>query len=254
MLRTALLKLGAFGVEPSVPVSVAGEDPADKAALAQQGQALLKLSGPRLDQGAALRTAAGGRRSARPPCAAGRADARGVRATVRRAAALHVRCGRARPSSRARSAASTAAQGGDPLAVTYLVRAVRAGARRRGAHGRLPAARRSARRRRAAESERRAAAVRERRALGRPAAGCRRRHAAEQAVARGAHHRHDQHHAVHDRAAGGRMGRGRARTPARPPRWRFSSTCRTRARRRACSSPCRRCRDRTGPPRRCAAC
>ena len=29
MLRTALLKLGAFGVEPSVPVNVAGEDPAD---------------------------------------------------------------------------------------------------------------------------------------------------------------------------------------------------------------------------------
>ncbi len=54
-LRTALLKLGGFGVSPAVPVSAAGEDPASIAALATQGQALIKLSGPRLDQGAALR-------------------------------------------------------------------------------------------------------------------------------------------------------------------------------------------------------
>jgi hypothetical protein len=58
MLRTALLKLGAFGLEPGVPVSVGGEDADAKAALVQQGQALLRLSGPRLDQGALLRTEA----------------------------------------------------------------------------------------------------------------------------------------------------------------------------------------------------
>lgn len=54
-LRTALLKVGAFGIGPAVPVSAAGENPASIAALARQGQALLKLSGGRLDQGAALR-------------------------------------------------------------------------------------------------------------------------------------------------------------------------------------------------------
>ena len=54
-LRTALLKIGAFGIGPAVPVSAAGEDPASIAALARQGQALLKLSGARLDQGTALR-------------------------------------------------------------------------------------------------------------------------------------------------------------------------------------------------------
>lgn len=54
-LRTALLKLGTYGVGPAVPVSAGGEDPASIAALAKQGQALLKLSGARLDQGTALR-------------------------------------------------------------------------------------------------------------------------------------------------------------------------------------------------------
>ena len=103
MLRTALLKLGAFGVEPSVPVSVAGEDPADKAALVQQGNALLKLSGPRLDQGTALRDRTGGHRSAWPPFAAGRTDAGRVRRHVHRAAALHARCCRGnRADERAR--------------------------------------------------------------------------------------------------------------------------------------------------------
>jgi hypothetical protein len=55
MLRTGLLKLHAFGVGPAVPVSASGEGPAPVAALAKQGQALLKVSGARLDQGAALR-------------------------------------------------------------------------------------------------------------------------------------------------------------------------------------------------------
>jgi hypothetical protein len=54
-LRTALLKLGAFGVGPAVPVNAGGEDPAFIVALAKQGAALLKISGARLDRGAGLR-------------------------------------------------------------------------------------------------------------------------------------------------------------------------------------------------------
>src|SRR5499427_464136 len=38
LLRTWMLRLGAFGVAPAVPVSVAGEDQADKTALVRQGQ------------------------------------------------------------------------------------------------------------------------------------------------------------------------------------------------------------------------
>jgi hypothetical protein len=55
MLRAALIKLGSFGVAPAIPLSVGGEDAPAKAALVKQGQALLKLSGARLDQGAAQR-------------------------------------------------------------------------------------------------------------------------------------------------------------------------------------------------------
>ena len=54
-LRSALLKLGAFGIGPSVPVSAAGTEPASIAALARQGQALLQISATNLDRGAALR-------------------------------------------------------------------------------------------------------------------------------------------------------------------------------------------------------
>ena len=54
-LRTALLKLGACGIGPAVPVSASGDDPAAIAALVRQGQALLKVSGARLDQFIALR-------------------------------------------------------------------------------------------------------------------------------------------------------------------------------------------------------
>jgi hypothetical protein len=49
-LRTSLLRLGSFGVGPAVPVSASGDDTAAKEALAQQGRALLKLSQARLDQ------------------------------------------------------------------------------------------------------------------------------------------------------------------------------------------------------------
>ena len=124
MLRTALLKLGAFGVEPSVPVSVAGEEADAKAALVQQGQALLKLSGPRLDRGRCcgpspwLAISAAGARSSRRGC--GRCSA--IRSPCCRASRS---TRRPRPSSRA-PGASTAVQGGDPLAAnTWFARCSR---------------------------------------------------------------------------------------------------------------------------------
>ena len=125
MLRTALLKLGAFGVEPAVPVSVAGEDATAKAALVQQGQALLKLSGPRLDQGALLRA---------EPVAA---DQRGRRAqlTARMRAVFgdtfavlprFTFDAAAATEFASAVGASTAAQAGDPLAVhTWFARCSR---------------------------------------------------------------------------------------------------------------------------------
>jgi hypothetical protein len=125
MLRTALLKLGAFGVEPSVPVNVAGEDPADKAALAQQGQALLKLSGVRLDQGAELRLQTlaidpRGRReqlTARMRAVFGQTFAVLPRFSFDAAGATELA---------GALSASTAAQGGDPLAVnTWFARSSR---------------------------------------------------------------------------------------------------------------------------------
>ena len=196
MLRTALLKLGAFGIEPSVPVSAAGEDPADKAALAQQGQALLKLSGPRLDQGAALRTepVATDQRGRRAQLAARMRAVFGEsfvvlpRFTFDAAAAteLDERARRRAPPRRAAIRWPSTRGSRGARACAMACRAWASCLQRAevlGTGARL-------------EPERRAAAVQERRALGRPAAGRRRRHAAEQAVARGAHHRSDQHHAA----------------------------------------------------------
>jgi hypothetical protein len=54
-LRIGLLRLGAFGVDPAIPVSPAGESPDAVATLMRQAQALVKVSGPRLAEGAALR-------------------------------------------------------------------------------------------------------------------------------------------------------------------------------------------------------
>jgi hypothetical protein len=125
MLRPALLKLGAFGIEPSVPVSVAGEDADAKAALVQQGQALLKLSGPRLDQGALLRaepvaTDQRGRRAqltARMRAVFGDQFAVLPRFTFDAAAATEFASA---------FTGSTVAQGGDPLAVnTWFARCSR---------------------------------------------------------------------------------------------------------------------------------
>lgn len=57
-LRTAIVNLGNFGVEPSVPCVAVGDTPEIRSALAGQAAAMLKISGPRLDRVLALRSQA----------------------------------------------------------------------------------------------------------------------------------------------------------------------------------------------------
>lgn len=125
-LRTALLKLDAFGVGPAVPLNAGGEDPAFIAALAKQGAALLKISGARLDRGAGLR--------ALPVATEPRA--RRDQLVLRMRAVFgdsfvvlprfsFIAAGAAEFTNALTS--STAAQGGDPLAVnTWFARCARA--------------------------------------------------------------------------------------------------------------------------------
>lgn len=125
-LRTALLKLGASGVGPAVPVSAGGEDPASIAALARQGQALLKLSGARLDQGAALRAlpAASEQRARRDQLVQRMRAVFGGSFVVLPRFSL----GAAGATEFTNAlASSTSAQGGDPLAVnTWFARCTQA--------------------------------------------------------------------------------------------------------------------------------
>jgi hypothetical protein len=125
LLRTWLLRLGAFSITPAVPVSVSGEDFADKTALAKQGQALLKISAARLAQGAALRAAPvatdqRGRKEqlvARMRAVFGPSFVTLPRFTFDAAAATEFASA---------LAGSTAAQAGDPLAVnTWFARNAR---------------------------------------------------------------------------------------------------------------------------------
>ena len=171
-LRTALMKLGAFGVGPG------GADRRGRAkarpaiaTLGMQAKALLKTSGARLDQVAALRARAGGDGpAARAGASWSTACAAVFGQNVRGAAAVHLRRRRrrrARPprwrrASRPRAAIRWRRTAGsrsmprvrDPMAPLE----------------RVPARRRGAGHRRAAESQRRAIAVRGRRALGGTAA------------------------------------------------------------------------------------
>jgi hypothetical protein len=55
-MRTAMLKLGDFGIGPAVPSIAVGDTPEIRQTLAKQAAALLKISKQRLDRGAALRT------------------------------------------------------------------------------------------------------------------------------------------------------------------------------------------------------
>ena len=56
-LRSAVLKLGTFGIGPGVPLVASGDDASSRAALLQQAVALLKDGQARLDRGSALRAA-----------------------------------------------------------------------------------------------------------------------------------------------------------------------------------------------------
>jgi hypothetical protein len=124
-LVAAILELGSFGVEPSVPASVAGEDADLRVALVRQARAMLEVSGPRLERSAALHA---------------EADADDERARLTQLATrLRAVFGDsfvvlprftldASGASELHEAltASTATQGGDPLAVqTWFVRSAR---------------------------------------------------------------------------------------------------------------------------------
>src|SRR5262249_43387181 len=54
-LRTALLKLGGYGVGPAVPTIATGEDAGARSTLLAQAAAITKISAARLDQGTSLR-------------------------------------------------------------------------------------------------------------------------------------------------------------------------------------------------------
>ena len=53
-LRTAMLALGAYGIEPSIPSVAVGDTPEDRSALLSQAAALLKTSKARLDRAGTL--------------------------------------------------------------------------------------------------------------------------------------------------------------------------------------------------------
>ena len=113
-LRGGLLDLGAFGAGPAVPVISGGESAADVLALAAQAAALMKTSGGRLDQGAALRAQAV---ATDPRARAGQLADR-MRAVFGQSFVVLPRfgCGMASTELSGALAASQAVQGGDELA------------------------------------------------------------------------------------------------------------------------------------------
>jgi len=124
-LRTAMLKLGSFGLSPSVPAITAGDDAPTREALLQQAAALLKQAGTRLDQGASLRDAAA---SSESRVRLDRLIER-MRAVFGAAFVVLPRftCDNAAASELASALAATAlTQGGDPLAAhTWFTRSAR---------------------------------------------------------------------------------------------------------------------------------
>ena len=124
-LRTALLKLGTFGLPSAAPVLVIGDDPATRATLLAQGAALLKGGQARLDQGAALRAVA----AASDPRARHRQLEERVRAVFGNAFVTLPRFSlgaTAATELKSALAASTATQGGDALAAhTWFARGAR---------------------------------------------------------------------------------------------------------------------------------
>ncbi|MGJ7510127.1 hypothetical protein [Variovorax sp. GT1P44] len=124
-LRTAMLKLGSFGLAPAVPAIAAGDDAPTRDALLQQAAALLKQGKPRLDQGATLRAAAA---STEPRVRRDQLIER-MRAVFGSPFVVLPRftCdGTAATELSAALAATTLTQGGDPLAAhTWLTRSAR---------------------------------------------------------------------------------------------------------------------------------
>ncbi|MDM0117318.1 hypothetical protein QTI66_34955 [Variovorax sp. J22R133] len=124
-LRAAMLKLGSFGLAPAVPAIAAGDDTATRTALLQQAAALLKQGKLRVDQGISLRALAAS------------TDARArreqlierMRAVFGAAFVVLPRfaCDAAGAAELKNAlAASTATQGGDPLAAhTWFTRSAR---------------------------------------------------------------------------------------------------------------------------------
>ncbi|MGZ5904624.1 MAG: hypothetical protein ACXWKQ_04685, partial [Reyranella sp.] len=114
-LRTALMKMGAFGIGPAVPIVAAGESPAAIATLGLQAKALLKTSGARLEQVAALRlvAAATDQRARRDQLVVRMRNVFGQAFVV----LPRFNCGAAGAAElTAALAASKQTQGGDPLA------------------------------------------------------------------------------------------------------------------------------------------
>ncbi len=157
-LRTGLMKMGAYGIGPYVPIVAAGESPAAIATLSMQAKALLKTSGARLEQVAALRLVPAATNNAARRDPAHRAHAQRVRPEFRRAAALHLRCRRRRRAYR-RPGGEQADPGRRSIGGARLVCPVCPRARPDGPHERVPARRRGAGDGRAAEPERRATAA-----------------------------------------------------------------------------------------------
>ena len=114
-LRADLLALGGYGVRPAVPVAAVGDTPDIRAALLRQATALLSVSGPRLDEAAALRglaAATGQRERCEQLLELGRAVF-GARFVLLPAFTCDTT---AAGELRSALAASTVQQGGDPLA------------------------------------------------------------------------------------------------------------------------------------------
>ena len=206
-LRAALLKLGGFGFQASVPVVAVGDDEAARAALNTQGIALLKEGKARIVQVDALIAAPAGRRASRTTRTTAGTDAHGLRLVVRCPAAVHVRQRRRVQERSGRERASAGRRRAERLHVVHACGTCSRAAR---ALERAAQWSRGARDGRESAAEGRTAAVRCRRPMGRTATGGGRERAGRQAVAGRACGYDAQSRSAVVRPARRRMGRGRA--------------------------------------------
>ena len=123
-LRTALLKLGGYGVGPAVPTVASGEDATARSTLLAQAAALTKISAARLGQGTALRASP----AAADPRARSRQLVERMKAVFGSGFVVLPRfsCGPGASELTSALAASKQAMGGDPLAAnTWFARSAR---------------------------------------------------------------------------------------------------------------------------------